>query len=51
MDSIGRVGIDRGWIGVFATAASDWNGLDIAVENDHAIAFGLNVETDECAGG
>lgn len=50
IDAPGRVGIDGGRVGVFATTATDRNRLNVAVENNHAIAFSLNIETEQCAG-
>jgi len=50
VDACGRIGIDGGRVGVFAAIATNRDRLDIAVEDDDAIAFCVDIETEQCAG-
>ncbi|MNP29735.1 hypothetical protein D3C76_1227720 [compost metagenome] len=51
VDSFGGIGIDSGRIGVFATVATNCDGLHVTVEHDDAVALGLRWQTERCAGG
>ncbi len=51
VDSFGGVGIDGGRVGIFATVATNCDGLHVTVEDNDAVALGLRWQTERCAGG
>lgn len=51
VDSFGGVGIDGGRVGVFATVATNCDGLHVTVEHNDAVALSLHWQTERCAGG